>query len=153
MRIQGRDFENVQSANLVLTEVDVGEVRADSGGDELVVKAECNVANSTLMECMLPALAVAEFSVDVQFNQMQVGENRGGYQIHVYPDPVFKLEQAFTAKTRIILIEGDGLLAGVSEEDYTVWIGEERKCNITSITMNLIACVPDLESIHVDKER
>ncbi len=151
VRIQGTDFENVQSANLVLTELDVGEIRTDNGEDD-VVKAECNVANSTLMECMLPELRVAEFSVDVQFNEMQLSENsKGSYQIHVYPDPVFKEGQVFTGKTRIILIEGDGLLAGVSEEDYTVWIGTERKCNITSITMNLIACVPDLESIrHVD---
>jgi hypothetical protein len=105
------------------------------------------------MECLLPALAVAEFSVEVQFNQMQVGASSSGYQIHVYPDPVFKPGQLFTAKTRIILIEGDGLLAGASEEDYIVWIGAERRCNITSITMNLIACVPDLESVHVAEER
>ena len=99
----------------------------------------------------------------IQFNQMQMnnksdlgGSSLAGadYRLHVYADPVFKQGQVFTDRTRIILIEGDNLLLGVTEEDYEVWIGEERKCNVTSIAMNLIACMPDLESIYLeDRDR
>lgn len=56
----------------------------------------------------------------------------------------------FTDKTRMILIQGENLLLGASESDYTVWIGSQRRCHIQSITMNMIACVPDIKNITAD---
>lgn len=67
--------------------------------------------NSTTIECLLPDMsgpeprAVAEYTVDVQFNEKEVLGANPMHQLHVYADPIFKDSQVFTDKTRIILIE------------------------------------------------
>jgi plexin A len=47
--------------------------------------------------------------------------------------------------------KGENLLKGVNENDYKVWIGNNEQCNITSITMNLIACIIPEQSNLRDK--
>lgn len=152
MTIKGNDFENVQTAGLVLSAISP-EMQNDMFEKNNELNKDCEVINSTVIECLLPEMnndgSVSEYSVNVQFNQIEAKSSNFLHQINVFPDPIFKTDQIFTDKTRIILIEGDNLLLGVNEDDYTVWIGSIKKCNITSITMNLIACIPDIESIQL----
>lgn len=114
------------------------------------------------MECILPAVtadveAASEYSVQVEFNKNELAPGQSStqqqqqpHQLRLYPDPTFKDTVVFTDKTRMILIQGENLLLGVSESDYTVRIGRGRLCHIQSITMNLIACIPDIKNITAD---
>ena len=91
---------------------------------------------------------MVEYSIYVQFNEINNKfantHSNDLQQIQIYPDPTFEDAQIFSDKTPIILIKGENLLRGVKESDYRVWVGYNGECNITSITMSLIACLlPD----------
>lgn len=164
MIINGQDFKNIQTASLVLSEVNSNN---DKDNNQTQFSATCSIKSSATIECLLPTInenkmntdltsRAAEYAINIQFNQNKIEHDGSAadFAIHVYPDPIFKESQVFTDKTRIILIEGDHFLLGVVESDYDVLIGESSRCNITSITMNLIACIlPDLNEINKDTRK
>ncbi len=89
----------------------------------------------------------------VEFNELSnryANQQPGDLQrIQVFPDPTFDEAQVFSDKTPIILIKGEHLLRGVKDTDYKVLVGQNIECNITSITMNMIACIlPDFGASH-----
>ncbi len=122
------------------------------------------IQNATQIQCTVPQIRdkrvvqgnlqqPIDYSIYVEFNELNnrfANQQPGDLQrIQVFPDPTFDEAQVFSDKTPIILIKGESLLRGVKETDYKVLVGQNIECNITSITMNMIACIlPDLGSIH-----
>ncbi|RNA23642.1 plexin-A2 isoform X1 [Brachionus plicatilis] len=162
MKIKGRGFDSVQTVSLVLSTVPIlnSGHKYDDGEQKMlsIFKSSCLILNSTMIECAIPELKddrllgpnqnPVDYSFYIQFNELASKfSNQNRQQIKVYPNPVLDNEQIFSDKSQIILIKGENLLRGVQEVDYQVVIGLNNECNITSVTMNIIACIlPDLDA-------
>ena len=164
MKIKGREFDSVQSVSLILSSIPISNSPHISKDKMLnIFKNNCSIFNSSLIECTIPELKdnrllslnqePVNYSFYIQFNELVnkfANENR--QQLKVYPNPVFEDEQIFTDKSQIILIKGENLIRGVHESNYQVLIGVDNECNITSVTMNMIACIlPDLDTLDMNK--
>lgn len=160
MKIKGRGFDSVQTVSLILSSVPLSNSKDKISS---IFKNNCLIANSSLIECTIPELRdkrllsssqePVNYSLYIQFNELvNKFANQNRQQLKVYPDPVFEEEQIFSDKSQIIVIKGENLLRGVQESDYQVVIGLDNECYITSVTMNLIACIlPDFKSMDKNK--
>jgi hypothetical protein len=148
INVKGRDLETIQNAALVLSSSHL--LPSKQLSEASLFKSKCRIANSSLLECEMPQIndhrltsqstQMIEYFLYIQVNELT---SKFFYErpIQVFADPTFDHSQVFTDQTPIVLIKGDNLLRGLKESDYRVWIGAEAQCNITSITMNLIACI------------
>ncbi len=160
LNVKGKDLDTIQNAALVLSTSHLLPNKQPTQSS--MFKSKCHIFNSSLLKCEIPHIddyrltsestQMVEYFLYIQFNELT---SKFFYerQIQVFADPTFDHSQIFTDQTPIVLIKGENLLRGVKESDYRVWIGAEAQCNITSITMNLIACIlPNQNDIALHNE-
>ena len=178
LTVNGHAFDTLQSAHILLASQPILAVnqRAIMYNSELhsnvyIFKSKCVILNATHIQCIIPQIRdkrlsqpsraassssssststnSMDYSVYVEFNEL-TNRYASHQHIQVFPDPWFdETPQQFSDKTPIILIKGENLLRGVKETDYKILIGPNAECNVTSITMSMIACIlPDFSLTH-----
>ena len=172
VRLNGSHFDAVQSAHLVLEEQQQHEqedVTGKSTAAKNKWKSSCVIESASSMRCTMPrvnatarlATAAGDMVASLQLNEAPaLPKTLSGVfssLVRVYADPVLDSAQLFTDKTSMMLIRGEHLLRGLVDTDYRVWIalanaatpaGPALACNVTSISMNMIACVlPDVAAL------
>ncbi|RWS27267.1 plexin-B-like protein, partial [Leptotrombidium deliense] len=132
----------------------------------LINETLCTIVNDTLMLC--PSPAIDEEILNVQRNLAQNDINELKFRIafemdnvqsvkdverhfpqldaHLYyvPNPklfLFKNNGVKLYKGESLVIEGENLLSAASESEVNVTIGT-RRCNVTSLTMTQLVCLP-----------
>jgi hypothetical protein len=148
LHIKGQDFNNIQNkVDLILSTMPM--IQDDNNNK--IFKSTCKIINAQHLNCKTPSINdenIKKLFIYFKFNEMgpffQLKSTERHF-IHVHSDPSFKLNQFFTDKQKIIIIQGKNLLKGIDENcyknDYKVWIGDNYQCNITMITNDMITCI------------